>query len=51
MEECIYEENIYQNKDGSYSLRVESFGWDNYNDCAEYGEIEIKYCPFCGREL
>lgn len=42
---------IYRDDKGKYILRVYAGGWDDYLDDFNYGEIEIKYCPICGRKL
>ena len=51
---CNSEDNtidcIYQDAEGKYILRLYT-GWNDYWDDFDYGEIEIKYCPECGRRL
>ena len=44
-------DGIYQDNEGNYILRVYAGGWDDYLDDFDYGEIEVKFCPICGRRL
>lgn len=48
-EDC-YVDGIYQNNEDKYILRLYT-GWNEYWDDFDYGEIEVKYCPKCGRNL
>ena len=50
---CTDDESIfYSEKQSSYILRVEGYHWDEYNDRIEdHTDVEIKFCPFCGRSL
>lgn len=41
---------IYQNDEGKYILRVYA-GWNDHWEEFDYGEIEVKFCPKCGRRL
>lgn len=44
---CDY---IYKNEEDKYMLRL-SAGWNEYWDDFDYAEIEVQYCPKCGRKL
>lgn len=52
---CNYQDTtidgIYQDSKGNYILRVYTSRWDDYLDDFNYGEIEVKFCPICGRRL
>lgn len=48
-EDCCLD-GIYQNDEEKYILRLYT-GWNEYWDDFDYGEIEVKYCPKCGRSL
>lgn len=52
---CVFcdeeQDEIFLNENGDWVLRVEGFGWDSWNDCREYTDLIISYCPYCGREL
>lgn len=41
---------IYRNNEGEHILRLNG-GWNEYWDGFDYAEIEIQYCPKCGRKL
>lgn len=41
---------IYKNEEDKYILRL-SAGWNDFLDDFDYGEIEVQYCPKCGRKL
>lgn len=43
-------DGIYQDEEGNYILRVYA-GWNDHWEEFDYGEIEIKFCPICGRRL
>lgn len=49
-EKDIYDYIYKKEEDGKFILRL-SAGWDDYNDCFDYGEIEVEYCPRCGKKL
>jgi hypothetical protein len=42
---------IYKNANHEWCIKIENGHWDNYNDCFEYTELEIDFCPWCSREL
>ena len=44
---CNY---IYKNEEDKYILRLIA-GWNEHWDDFDYGEIEVQYCPKCGRKL
>ncbi len=42
---------IYKGLDKKWYMRVENSHWDTYYDDYDFTDVEIKYCPFCGRKL
>ena len=48
-----YENMIFKEPlTNEWYLRVMGTGWDYYNDDWVYENVyDIKYCPFCGRDL
>jgi hypothetical protein len=42
---------IYKDANKEWCIKVENSHWDDYNDCLDYTEVEIDFCPWCGREL
>lgn len=45
-------DSIYKNEDGNYCLEIETNHWDDYMDCFDTVELKnIKFCPYCGRDL
>lgn len=45
------QDDIFKFDLDKWYLRVEGSSWDDYNDCFEYTDIQIEYCPHCGRKL
>lgn len=41
----------YPFTDNDWFLKVQTIHWDNYDDDWEYEQININYCPYCGRKL
>ena len=53
--QCISQETnencmIYKSDYGKWVLSIES-RYDFQYDEQEYAEVEVEYCPFCGRKL
>ena len=53
---CNYcDENSYECEvfrgDNGYYLDVETSEWDDYYDGFIHIELDINYCPYCGRKL
>lgn len=43
--------HIYKNNEGKYILRIQTSHWDEYYDRYDYEDVEIGYCPWCGKKL
>ena len=51
-ENCNSEQtDIFKGLDLKWYMRVESDFWDDYNDELVFTDVEIIYCPHCGRKL
>lgn len=42
---------IFRKEDGKWYMRVEGHTWNTWDDDYDYTDIEIVYCPHCGRKL
>ena len=45
------QDEIFKGADGKWYMRVDGTGWNDWNDCPNYTDVEIVYCPYCGRKL
>ena len=44
---CIFVDPL----DNQYYLDIETYTWDEYDDCYIHQKEYINYCPYCGRKL
>lgn len=42
---------IFKDQDDKWYLRVENGNWNFWNDGFDYTDIQVDYCPYCGRKL
>lgn len=51
-DENSYEcEIFYDERNDNYYLDIETSEWDEYDDDFVHQEVEINFCPYCGRKL